>query len=160
EDGIHILRLPHAPEGPSDKDEHLLQKSIARHLKATRAHIVFAESLTPLSMVVVKAATECRVPTIVRVLADRDGIVHDFGGRRANPRIVRKKITALLEHATVAAASGALCAALVKEYFDGEIETIEKCVDLNFFRAGRTTRRDLEAFLQRHGLEGRRILLY
>lgn len=159
-DEILAVRLPHAPETTADKDEHLLQKTIVRHLRAASVDVLFAESLTPLSTAAVKAAGECRVPTIVRVLADRDGIMHAFGGRRSNPKAVRKKITALLEHATVAAVSSERCGALLRELWDGPFEVIEKCVDLNRFRVGRTTRRDMEAFLSRWDATGRRILLY
>jgi processive 1,2-diacylglycerol beta-glucosyltransferase len=158
---VEVLRLPHAPKASADKDEKLLQKTIVRHLKGEKVDLVFAESLTPLSAVTVKAARECRIPTIVRVLCDREGIVHAFAeGPRTAQKTIKKKVTALLEHATVVAASSPRCERLVKPYFDGETRVIEKCVDLNVFRSGRTTRRDLDAFLGEHEARGRRILLY
>ncbi len=160
-DDVAVLRLPHAPKVSADKDEKLLQKTIARHLKGEKVNLVFAESLTPLSAVTVKAAREGRIPTIVRVLCDREGIVHAFSeGPRTAQKTIKKKITALLEHATVVAASSPRCERLVKPFFEGETRVIEKCVDLNVFRSGRTTRRDLDAFLGEHDARGRRILLY
>lgn len=158
---IPVLRLSRAPGGSSEKDRHLFLKSISRHLKEEGTELVFAEGLTPLSGLAVKAAGDAGIRTIVRVLCDRDGVAHAFAeGRRTPRRTVNRRIAGLLEQASAAAASSRRCAELVAAHCDGPIHVIEKCVDLNVFRRGRTTKRDLEQFLAASGARGRRVLLY
>ena len=160
-EGIETLRLSHSLAKVTAKDGNLFVKKIAKHLKSAKIDLLFAEGLTPLSALAVKAATEAGLPTIVRVLADREGIRHAFqDGRKTSVRMVRKKITSLLEHAAVAAVSTPRCGEMLAEYFEGPTHVIERCVDLNVFRAGRTTRKDRDAFLKENDAEEKRILLY
>jgi processive 1,2-diacylglycerol beta-glucosyltransferase len=159
--GVTVLRLAQAPARAAAKDQGLLVKTIARHLRADGVDLLFAEGLTPLSALATRAARACAVPTVVRVLSDRAGIAHHFdAGGRVGVRGLRKKISGLLEGADVVAASDTRCAELVAEVYPGPVHVIERCVDLGVFRAGRTPAPVRDALRAELGLGERQVLLY
>ncbi len=161
-DGIELLRLRETPgaKGHARRDS-LMGKAITKFLKENEVQLLFAEGLTPLSAVTVKAAKRASSACILRVLSDASGIVHSIGGeRRLTPSALKKRVATMLGYADIAAASSEHCADLLREVFDGDVRVIEKCVDLTLFNPNRVRAFDLDAFREKYELEDRTVLLY
>ncbi|MEZ6195047.1 MAG: glycosyltransferase [Planctomycetota bacterium] len=162
EDGVVALRLREAPgaRGQARRDA-LITKAIGKFLKEQEVEVLFAEGLTPLSAVALKAARKGGVNAILRVLADASGIVSSIGGdRKLTPSALKKRVSTMLGYADVAAASSAWCAELVSEQFEGPVRVIPKCVDLSLFDPKRVKDGDRAGFRDRFDLEGKVALLY
>jgi processive 1,2-diacylglycerol beta-glucosyltransferase len=159
---VTLLRLREAPGAKGhNKSDALQTKAIARFLRQNDVQVLFAEGVSPLSAVASKAAKPAGARTIIRVLADAAGLVYSIGHeRKVPPSVLKKRMAAMLEDADAAAASSERCAQLLKEYYDGEIVVIEKCVDLSVFRHTRVTDRDLEVFRDRFNLGARPVIVY
>ena len=145
EEGIEALRLREAPgaRGQARRDS-LITKAIGKFLKEEEVEVLFAEGLTPLSAVALKAARKGGVQAILRVLADAGGIAASFGtDRKLTPSALRKRVGTMLGYADIAAASSRHCEDLVAELYDGPVRVIPKCVDLSVFNADRVDDRDV-----------------
>ena len=160
--GIDVMRLKEPPGRKGhERGDLLLQKAITKYLKQHEVEVVFAEGLTPLTATTIKAAKKAGAKTIIRVLADASGVVTTIGQeRRLTPSALKKRIATMLKHADQAAASSERCATLLRDYYDGDIRVIEKCVDLEFFKHTRVTTKDVDVFRERFELGERPILLY
>ncbi len=154
-----VLRLPFdgPTDDPSPQAEAAVRERLAQYLRETAAEWVFADGLSRLTEVVARAANDSDLPLIVRARCDTSGICHDFGD--VPGRDLRRRIEAMLARADVLAAAGPTCRMLLRETFGADSTLVPDGVDLNAFRFGRTTRRDLEGFLVRVGAVGRRLLL-
>lgn len=161
-DGLEMLRLRDAPgtKGRSRTDT-LLGKAIGRFLKQNQVDVLFAEGLTPLTAVAVKAANREGVKTVIRALSDTRGIVHSIGGeKRLTPSALKKRLKTMLGYADAVAASSENCAALLGDFHDGEIQVINKCVDLSIFDPSRVREFEVSDLRDRLSLDKRPIILH
>ncbi|MFT7619160.1 MAG: processive 1,2-diacylglycerol beta-glucosyltransferase [Planctomycetota bacterium] len=160
--GVEILRLREAPGAKGHgRSDTLLGKVITKFLKQNEVDVHFAEGLTPLSAITVKAAQRAGAKTVIRVLADASGIVHSIGGdKRLTPSALKKRISTILRYADAAAASSDLCTELLKDAYDGDIRVIEKCVDLSICNPNRVQSLDISTLREKFEVGDAQTLIY
>jgi processive 1,2-diacylglycerol beta-glucosyltransferase len=162
EEGVVALRLREAPgaRGQARRDS-LITKAIGKFLKEEDVQVLFAEGLTPLSAVSLKAARKGGIQAILRVLADAGGISASFGSdRKLTPSALKKRVATMLGYADIAAASSRHCAELVSELYDGPVRVIPKCVDLSIFNRDRINDDDIADLRDRCKIGAGPALLY
>ncbi len=160
--GVEILRLREAPGAKGHgRSDTLLGKVITKFLKQHGVDVHFAEGLTPLSAITVKAAQRAGAKTVIRVLADASGIVHSIGGdKRLTPSALKKRISTILRYADAAAASSKHCEELLKDPFSGDIRVIEKCVDLSICNPNRVQEQDIATMREKYEVGDAQTLIY
>ncbi len=161
-EGVEILRLREAPGAKGHgRSDTLLGKVITKFLKQHGVDVHFAEGLTPLSAITVKAAQRAGARTVIRVLADAAGIVHSIGGeRRLTPSALKKRIATILRYADAVAASSEHCASLLRESYDGDIRVIEKCIDLSICNPDRVQDSDIATLREKFAVGDAPTLIY
>ncbi len=161
-EGVEILRLREAPGAKGHgRSDTLLGKVITKFLKQNEVDVHFAEGLTPLSAITVKAAQRAGAKTVIRVLADASGIIHSIGGdKRLTPSALKKRISTILRYADAAAASSRGCADLLKDSYAGDVRVIEKCVDLSICNPERVQDLDISTLREKFNVGDAQVLIY
>ncbi len=161
-DGISVFRLKETPgtKGHARSDG-LMGKAISRYQKQNEIQVHFAEGVTPLSALTIKAAHRAGLKTIIRVLSDDHGIEHSLGGvRKLTPSALKKRVATMLQNVDAAAASSRQCVELLSEIYDGEARVIEKSVDLHLCNPERVQAEDMQTFREKFGLKDRPVIIY
>ncbi len=161
-DGIRVFRLKEMPGAKGHaRSDGLMGKAISRYLKQHEIQVHFAEGVTPLSALTIKAAHRAGLKTIIRVLSDDHGIEHSLGGeRKLTPSALKKRVATMLQNVDAAAASSRQCVELLDEIYDGEVRVIEKSVDLHLCNPERVQPEDMQTFREKFGLKERPVIIY
>lgn len=144
--GLLVLRVPDldpGTEGQSGTDSET--DLIARHLTGGAPTLVILNGDSPFSEAVLDRALADQVPTLLRITG--------FSGDPS------RRLLSMARRAAAVIATTPTNAESVGAALGRSIPVSPEGVDTNVFRAGRTTRRDLESLLGRFDAKGRRVVL-